>query len=127
MVGGNVIVDGFVVFFLVFEKKVFLLLILKDKLDLSVKVEIKRVMNIKSIIGINILKKVYLVGGVNFIFKEVENELKDMGFKVIRLVGDDRYEIFLKIVDEVGFDNDKVFVVGGIGLVDVMSIVLVVF
>ncbi|WP_219693074.1 cell wall-binding repeat-containing protein, partial [Clostridioides difficile] len=100
------------------EKTAPLLLTSKDKLDSSVKSEIKRVMNLKSDTGINTSKKVYLAGGVNSISKEVENELKDMGLKVTRLAGDDRYETSLKIADEVGLDNDKAFVVGGTGLAD---------
>ncbi|EGT2203621.1 S-layer protein SlpA, partial [Clostridioides difficile] len=122
LVGGNAIVDGLVASPLASEKKAPLLLTSKDKLDSSVKAEIKRVMNIKSTTGINTSKKVYLAGGVNSISKEVENELKDMGLKVTRLAGDDRYETSLKIADEVGLDNDKAFVVGGTGLADAMSI-----
>lgn len=122
LVGGNAIVDGLVASPLASEKKAPLLLTSKDKLDSSVKAEIKRVMNIKSTTGINTSKKVYLAGGVNSISKEVENELKDMGLKVTRLAGDDRYETSLKIADEVGLDNDRAFVVGGTGLADAMSI-----
>ncbi|WP_219721513.1 cell wall-binding repeat-containing protein, partial [Clostridioides difficile] len=81
LVGGNAIVDGLVASPLASEKKAPLLLTSKDKLDSSVKAEIKRVMNIKSTTGINTSKKVYLAGGVNSISKEVENELKDMGLK----------------------------------------------
>ena len=73
-------------------------------------------------IGVNTSKKVYLAGGVNSISKDVENELKDMGLKVTRLSGDDRYETSLAIADEIGLDNDKAFVVGGTGLADAMSI-----
>ncbi|MCQ7012969.1 cell wall-binding repeat-containing protein, partial [Clostridioides difficile] len=58
----------------------------------------------------------------NSISKDVENELKDMGLKVTRLAGDDRYATSLEIADEIGLDNDKAFVVGGTGLADAMSI-----
>lgn len=122
LVGSQAIVDGLVASPLASEKHAPLLLTSKDKLDSSVKSEIKRVMDLKTTSGINTSKKVYLAGGVNSISKDVENELKDMGVKVVRLAGDDRYETSLAIADEVGLDNDKAFVVGGTGLADAMSI-----
>ncbi|HBF2787256.1 TPA: S-layer protein SlpA [Clostridioides difficile] len=122
LVGSQAIVDGLVASPLASEKHAPLLLTSKDKLDANVKSEIKRVMDLKSTSGINTSKKVYLAGGVNSISKDVENELKDMGLKVVRLAGDDRYETSLEIADEIGLDNDKAFVVGGTGLADAMSI-----
>lgn len=122
LVGSQAIVDGLVASPLASEKHAPLLLTSKDKLDTNVKSEIKRVMDLKSTSGINTSKKVYLAGGVNSISKDVENELKDMGLKVVRLAGDDRYETSLEIADEIGLDNDKAFVVGGTGLADAMSI-----
>ncbi|CCL12451.1 cell wall binding repeat 2 family protein [Clostridioides difficile CD45] len=122
LVGSQAIVDGLVASPLASEKTAPLLLTSKDKLDSNVKSEIKRVMNLKSSTGIDSSKKVYLAGGVNSISKEVENELKDMGLKVTRLSGDDRYATSLEIADEIGLDNDKAFVVGGTGLADAMSI-----
>ncbi len=122
LVGSQSIVDGLVASPLAAEKKAPLLLTSKDKLDSATKSEIKRVMDLKSTTGINTSKKVYLAGGVNSISKDVENELKDMGLKVTRLAGDDRYATSLEIADEIGLDNDKAFVVGGTGLADAMSI-----
>ncbi|MGG5402276.1 S-layer protein SlpA [Clostridioides difficile] len=122
LVGSQSIVDGLVASPLASEKKAPLLLTSKDKLDSSVKSEIKRVMDLKSTTGVNTSKKVYLAGGVNSISKEVENELKDLGLKVTRLAGDDRYATSLEIADEIGLDNDKAYVVGGTGLADAMSI-----
>ncbi|WP_332955453.1 S-layer protein SlpA [Clostridioides difficile] len=122
LVGSQSIVDGLVASPLASEKHAPLLLTSKDKLDANVKSEIKRVMNLKTTTGINTSKKVYIAGGVNSVSKEVENELKDMGLKVTRLAGDDRYETSLEIADEIGLDNDKAFVVGGTGLADAMSI-----
>lgn len=122
LVGSTSIVDGLVASPLASEKTAPLLLTSKDKLDSSVKSEIKRVMNLKSDTGVNTSKKVYLAGGVNSISKDVENELKNMGLKVTRLSGEDRYETSLAIADEIGLDNDKAFVVGGTGLADAMSI-----
>lgn len=122
LVGSNAIVDGLVASPLAAEKKAPLLLTSKDKLDTNVKSEIKRVMNLKNTTGVNSTKKIYLAGGENSISKDVENELKDMGLKVTRLSGDDRYATSLEIADEIGLDNDKAFVVGGTGLADAMSI-----
>lgn len=122
LVGSQSIVDGLVASPLASEKKAPLLLTSKDKLDTAVKTELKRVMDLKSTQGVNTSKKVYLAGGVNSISKAVENELKDMGLKVTRLAGDDRYETSLEIADEIGLDNNKAFVVGGQGLADAMSI-----
>lgn len=122
LVGSQAVVDGLVASPLASEKKAPLLLTSAGKLDSSVKAELKRVMDLKSTTGVNTSKKVYLAGGVNSISKDVENELKDMGLKVTRLSGDDRYETSLSIADEIGLDNDKAFVVGGTGLADAMSI-----
>ncbi|MCC0737951.1 S-layer protein SlpA [Clostridioides sp. ZZV14-5902] len=122
LVGSNAIVDGLVASPLAAEKKAPLLLTSKGKLDTNVKSEIKRVMNLKNTTGVNSTKKIYLAGGENSISKDVENELKDMGLKVTRLSGDDRYATSLEIADEIGLDNDKAFVVGGTGLADAMSI-----
>ncbi|HBG1536698.1 TPA: S-layer protein SlpA [Clostridioides difficile] len=121
LVGSQAIVDGLVASPLAAEKNAPLLLTSKDKLDSSVRAEIKRVMDLSSSTGIKNDKEVYLAGGVNSISKEVENELKDMGVKVTRLSGDDRYETSLAIADEIDI-NDKAYVVGGTGLADAMSI-----
>ncbi|WP_339110700.1 S-layer protein SlpA [Clostridioides difficile] len=121
LVGSQAIVDGLVASPLASEKKAPLLLTSKDKLDSNVKSEIKRVMDLNSSTGIKNNKEVFIAGGVNSISKDVENELKDMGLKVTRLSGDDRYETSLAIADEIDI-NDKAYVVGGTGLADAMSI-----
>ncbi|HBF8690111.1 TPA: S-layer protein SlpA [Clostridioides difficile] len=121
LVGSQAIVDGLVASPLAAEKGAPLLLSSKDKLDSATRAEIKRVMDLNSSTGIKNNKEVYLAGGVNSISKEVENELKDMGLKVTRLSGDDRYETSLAIADEIDI-NDKAYVVGGTGLADAMSI-----
>lgn len=122
LVGANAIVDGLVASPLAAEKEAPLLLTSKDKLDSSVKSEIKRVMNLKTTTGVNNKKKVYIAGGENSVSKDVEKELKDMGVQVTRLSGDDRYETSLKIADEIDLNDNKAFVVGGTGLADAMSI-----
>ncbi|ENY8691099.1 S-layer protein SlpA [Clostridioides difficile] len=122
LVGAQSIVDGLVASPLAAVKNGPLLLTSKDKLDSSVKSEIKRVMGLDDKTGITAKKTVYIAGGVNSVSKEVANELSDMGLKVERLSGDDRYSTSLEIADEIGLDNDKAFVVGGTGLADAMSI-----
>lgn len=121
LVGSQAIVDGLVASPLAAEKDAPLLLSSKDKLDSSTRAEIKRVMDLNSSTGIKNNKEVFIAGGVNSISKDVENELKDMGLKVTRLSGDDRYETSLAIADEIDI-NDKAYVVGGTGLADAMSI-----
>ncbi|UDN53915.1 S-layer protein SlpA [Clostridioides sp. ES-S-0054-01] len=121
LVGSQAIVDGLVASPLAAEKDAPLLLSSKDKLDSSVRAEIKRVMDLNSSTGISNEKEVFIAGGVNSVSKAVENELKDMGLKVTRLSGDDRYETSLSIADEIDID-DKAYVVGGTGLADAMSI-----
>ncbi|MCC0717501.1 S-layer protein SlpA [Clostridioides sp. ZZV14-6105] len=121
LVGSQAIVDGLVASPLAAEKDAPLLLSSKDKLDSSVRAEIKRVMKLDSSTGISNKKEVFIAGGVNSVSKEVENELKDMGLKVTRLSGDDRYETSLAIADEIDI-NDKAYVVGGTGLADAMSV-----
>lgn len=121
LVGANSIVDGLVASPLAAKEKAPLLLTSKDKLDASVKAEIKRAMGLTSSTPITNTKTIYIAGGENSVSKDVERELKDMGLKVTRLSGDDRYETSLEIADEIGLD-DKAFVVGGTGLADAMSI-----
>lgn len=121
LVGANSIVDGLVASPLAAKKEAPLLLTSKDKLDASVKAEIKRAMGLTSSTPITNTKTIYIAGGENSVSKDVERELKDMGLKVTRLSGDDRYETSLEIADEIGLD-DKAFVVGGTGLADAMSI-----
>ncbi|HBE9528856.1 S-layer protein SlpA [Clostridioides difficile] len=121
LVGSQAIVDGLVASPLAAEKDAPLLLSSKDKLDSSVRAEIKRVMDLNSSTGISNKKEIFIAGGVNSVSKAVENELKDMGLKVTRLSGDDRYETSLAIADEIDID-DKAYVVGGTGLADAMSI-----
>ena len=76
---------------------------------------------------------VYLVGGEAVISKTVENELKEIGFRVIRAGGKDREETSLKVAklmqDDTtagdGYDSDdmsEAFLVGANGEADAMSI-----
>ncbi|WP_074089433.1 S-layer protein SlpA [Clostridioides difficile] len=123
LVGSQAIVDGLVAGPLAAEKEGPLLLSSKDKLDNNVKNEIKRVMGLSSTNSIDSKKKVYIVGGENSVSKDVQKAIEDMGVKVERLSGDDRYATSLKIADKVELnDKDKAFVVGGTGLADAMSI-----
>ena len=72
---------------------------------------------------------IYLVGGTSVISKSVENELKEIGFRVVRAGGDNREETSLKVAEVMAKDAnvDKVdlsnaFIVGAEGEADAMSI-----
>lgn len=71
--------------------------------------------------------KVYIVGGA--ISESVEKELKDVhGLNVDRVDGDDRYETSMEVADKIAEIRtdankaDKVFVVGGKGEADALSV-----
>lgn len=122
LVGENAIVDGLASAPLAAEKNAPILLTNKDSLSKEVKDEILRAMDISGSITSN-AGTIYLAGGEAVISKNVENELKSMGLTVKRLSGDDRTETSLAIAKEVGINGQKdVYVVGGYGLADAMSI-----
>ena len=63
-----------------------------------------------------------LVGGKTVLNKELENELRDLGFNVVRYGGDNREETSLEVAKAVNPNFNKAFVVGGEGEADAMSI-----
>lgn len=52
-----------------------------------------------------VAKTVYIIGGTGAISKNVENTIIDLGIKVIRLAGKDRYETSLKVAQELGIST----------------------
>ena len=80
---------------------------------------------------------IYLVGGTSVISKSVENELKEIGFRVIRAGGDNREETSLKVAEVMKKDGNlnqngtskvdktSAFIVGAEGEADAMSIAAV--
>lgn len=123
LVGENAVVDGLASAPLAAEKKAPILLTKKDSIPASTLAEIKRVAAKGS--------EVYLIGGENTISKAVQTQLeKEIGAKVLRVAGEDRYETSLKIAEELDLANkttkfNKAYVVGGDGLADAMSVAAV--
>lgn len=71
--------------------------------------------------------KVYIVGGTSSVSAEVANTLKTThGMKVERISGDDKYETALNVADKLatitGAAAEKVFIVGGNGMADALSV-----
>lgn len=118
LVGENAVVDGLASASLSAEKDAPILLTKKDVVPTSTMNEIKRV--------IPKGKTVYLVGGENTISKDVEAQLiKEVNANIVRLAGDDRYDTSLKIAKELKTTVKDVYIVGGEGLADAMSIAAV--
>ena len=72
---------------------------------------------------------IYLVGGETVISKSLENQLKDLGLRVVRAGGDNREETSLKVAEvilkdglEENVDIANPFIVGAEGEADAMSI-----
>ena len=68
---------------------------------------------------------VNLVGGESVLTKELVKEIKEMGFSVVRYGGDNREETSLEVANKVASSanhDNNVFVVGGNGEADAMSI-----
>ncbi len=64
---------------------------------------------------------VTIVGGDAVVSENVVNELKEIGFKVKRISGDNREETSLAVADKIK-TTDKAFIVGAEGEADAMSI-----
>ena len=71
-------------------------------------------------------KTVYVVGGVNSVPQSVVKQLEDkFGAVVVRLAADTRYDTSLEVASRLRTDdqvNEKLFVVGGEGAADAMSV-----
>ena len=72
---------------------------------------------------------VYLVGGETVISKAVENDLKEIGLRVVRAGGKDREETSLKVAEIIRKDTSannvnqtEAFLVGADGEADAMSV-----
>ena len=69
---------------------------------------------------------IYLVGGTSVLSKGLENNLKDLGLRVVRAGGDNREETSLKVAElmqkENGVSRTNAFLVGANGEADAMSI-----
>ncbi|EKN42606.1 cell surface protein, partial [Clostridium botulinum CFSAN001627] len=65
-------------------------------------------------------KEVIIVGGPGSISEDIVTELKDLGIKVNRIYGEDRYKTSLKIAKEIGVKNGVV-VTNGLGFADALA------
>ena len=65
---------------------------------------------------------VTLVGGESVLSEELVKEIKDMGFTVKRLGGDNREETSVAVAKKLTVGTDGIFVVGGNGEADAMSV-----
>lgn len=52
------------------------------------------------------VKKITIIGGLKGVSKTSETELQDLGYKVKRIVGDDRYETSIKLANEINKINE---------------------
>ncbi|UOK59111.1 cell wall-binding repeat-containing protein [Bacillus sp. OVS6] len=66
------------------------------------------------------VSKVFIVGGTSAVSADVEKQVKNMGIKVTRLSGTDRYSTSVKIADEIG--AGAVVVATGGNFADALSI-----
>ena len=121
LVGENAIVDGLAAAPLARQEQAPILLAKKDSIPSETMNEIKRILPRDG--------KVYIVGGENTISEEVEAQLIDeMNAQIVRLNGEDRYETSLKIAEQMTknagarYTMTDLFVVGGEGEADAMSI-----
>ena len=131
LVNGNSLVDGLAAAPLAAAKSNTLasgavaapvLLTEADKLPKETKAYLKDVIGNLAINNVK-AATIHIVGGETVVSKDLERELKSLGFKVERYGGDNREETSLEVAEAIGTDADnKAFVVGANGEADAMSI-----
>ena len=118
--GGEAIMDGLSAVPLASAKKAPILLADKNGLSSATMNEIDRVLDKKY------AKTLYIVGGKSSVPESVEKQLKDrFDVAVVRLAGSNRYDTSLEVAKRLSYDTDtdeNVFVVGGEGAADAMSV-----
>lgn len=65
--------------------------------------------------------KIYILGGTSVISPQFEQNLRNKGFNVERLAGNNRYETNLAILREAGVSNQELMVCSGNGYADSLS------
>lgn len=88
-----------------------ILLSQKDELREGVVLELKR-------LGVG---KVFIIGGTGAISDDVEDELKSLGIKCVRIYGADRYETSVEVAKYLG-DSSEIAVAAGDNFPDALSI-----
>ena len=118
--GGEAIMDGLSAVPLASVKEAPILLADKNGLSSATMSEIDRVLDK------TYAKTLYIVGGKSSVPESVEKQLKDrFDVAVVRLAGGNRYDTSLEVAKRLSYDEkaDKnVFVVGGEGAADAMSV-----
>lgn len=118
--GGEAIMDGLSAVPLASVKEAPILLADKNGLSSATMSEIDRVLDK------TYAKTLYIVGGKSSVPESVEKQLKDrFDVAVVRLAGANRYDTSLEVAKRLSYDEkaDKnVFVVGGEGAADAMSV-----
>ena len=119
LVNGRALVDGLAASPYSHRKGAPILLTEADKLPKETKKFLKEYVS-NEIVGELKDITITIIGGEAVVSQNVVEELKDLGFKVKRLYGDNREETSLEVAEELG--KDKAFVVGANGEADAMSI-----
>lgn len=118
--GGEAIMDGLSAVPLASAKKAPILLADKNGLSSATMSEIDRVLDK------TYAKTLYIVGGKSSVPESVEKQLKDrFDVAVVRLAGANRYDTSLEVAKRLSYDwntDGNVFVVGGEGAADAMSV-----
>lgn len=66
-------------------------------------------------------KEAVIIGGVGVVSEKVAESIKDLGIKVTRIAGNDRYETSLKVAEKLG-EFDEAVIASGQSYQDVLSI-----
>lgn len=118
--GGEAIMDGLSAVPLASVKEAPILLADKNGLSSATMSEIDRVLDK------TYAKTLYIVGGKSSVPESVEKQLKDrFDVAVVRLAGGNRYDTSLEVAKRLSYDenaDENVFVVGGEGAADAMSV-----
>ena len=131
LINGKALVDGLAAAPYAKAKEAPILLTAEDKLPKETKAYMKELIANKYINNLDNDKiTVTIVGGEAVVSQNVVNELKEIGFKVKRISGDNREETSLAVADKLlelntvsnPVTNEQAFVVGAEGEADAMSI-----
>ena len=126
LINGKALVDGLAAAPYARQQSAPILLTATDSLPKETKAYMKELLSKYHIGDLNNKKiNVTIVGGEAVVSQNVVNELKELGFKVKRISGDNREETSLAVADKLkGTANAKTqaFVVGAEGEADAMSI-----
>ena len=120
LINGKALVDGLAAAPYSKAKEAPILLTATDKLPKETK-DFMRKLIAKHEVGELKDITVTIIGGEAVVSQNVANELKEIGFKVKRISGDNREETSLAVADKLGI-TDKAYVVGAEGEADAMSI-----